>query len=326
MEQESRRRLVAGLRDALGPKICAALEEPSVVEIMVNPDGRMFIERIGQGTGFEGELAPGAAELVIGKVAHALRTEVHEATPILSGELPLGGHRFEGLLPPAAPRPMFTIRKRASQLIPLETYVTTGVMTAAQARVIKDGIKRRLNIVISGGTGTGKTTLTNAIIGALVDIAPEHRLVILEDTAEIQCAADNHVLLHTTDTVDMTRLVKSTMRLRPDRIIVGEVRDGAALALLKAWNTGHPGGIATIHANSARGALTRLEQLVAEVSTQPMPEVIGEAVDLIVSIERIPSGRRVRDLLKVDGFKDGAYRLSSVGEPAYTSKGNLHVA
>jgi len=170
---------------------------------------------------------------------------------------------FRRILPPAAPAPMFTIRKRASMLIRLDQYVADGIMTPEQVDVIRDSIVNRLNIVVSGGTGTGKTTLTNAILAELVETTPEHRLVILEDTAEIQCAAENHVILHTTDTVDMGRLLKSTMRLRPDRIIVGEVRDGAALTLLKAWNTGHPGGIATVHSNSAGAALTRLEQLVA---------------------------------------------------------------
>src|SRR5690606_9610727 len=129
--------------------------------------------------------------------------------------------------------------------------------------------------------------------------------------AEIQCAAENAVCLHTTDSTDMARLLKSTMRLRPDRIIVGEVRDGAALTLLKAWNTGHPGGVTTIHANNALSALTRLEQLTAEVSQRPMPEVIGEAVDLVIWIERVPKGRRVRELLLVEGYRDGRYRVES---------------
>ena len=177
--------------------------------------------------------------------------------------------------------------------------------------MIRKAIEARLNIVISGGTGSGKTTLANAVIAEMVRSSPEHRLVILEDTAEIQCAAENAVSLHTTDTVDMARLLKSTMRLRPDRIIVGEVRDGAALTLLKAWNTGHPGGITTIHANNALSALRRLEQLTAEASQQPMHEVIGEAVDLVVSIERAPQGRRVREVIHVEAFRDGNYQTET---------------
>lgn len=324
--KESRRRLENSLRDALGQIIIEALDDPLVVEVMLNPDGNIFIERIGEGMEIAGTMTAHDAEIVIGKVAHALKTEVDQDRPIISGELPLGGHRFEGLLSPAAPHPMFTIRKKASMAIRLDKYVADEIMAPAQVEAIREAIGARKNIVISGGTGTGKTTLTNAIIAELVEVTPDHRLVILEDTAEIQCAAENHVILHTTDTVDMGRLLKSTMRLRPDRIIVGEVRDGAALTLLKAWNTGHPGGIATVHSNSALAALTRLEQLVAEVSTQPMPEVIGEAVDLIVSIERTPKGRVVREILKVDGFRDGQYQITPVGKQNSKTQGNLHVA
>lgn len=323
---ESERRLIANLRDALGDVIVAALNDLAVVEVMLNPDGKLFVERIGEGVRPAGKMIAHDAEAVIGRVAHALSTEINRERPIISGELPLGGHRFEGLLPPAAPAPMFTIRKRASMLISLDRYVEEGILTTAQVAVIREAVAQRLNIVVSGGTGTGKTTLTNAILRELVDVTPEHRLVILEDTAEIQCAAENHVILHTTDTVDMNRLLKSTMRLRPDRIIVGEVRDGAALTLLKAWNTGHPGGIATVHANNAKSALTRLEQLVAEVSSQPMPEVIGEAVDLIVSIERTPKGRIVREILRVDGFRDGSYQITPVGNSNSDNQGKLHVA
>ena len=199
--------------------------------------------------------------------------------------------------------------------IPLDDYVVTNCMTLAQASVIRSAVASKLNIVVAGGTGSGKTTLTNAILAEIVALAPDDRLVILEDTAEIQCAADNAVCLHTSDTVDMSRLLKSTMRLRPDRIIVGEVRDGAALTLLKSWNTGHPGGIATIHSNSARSALLRLEQLTAEASQQPMQAVIGDAVDLVIFIDEEPelaAGRKVRELLLVTGYADGQYQVEHV--------------
>ena len=287
------------------------LDDSNVVEIMLNPDGKLFIERLDHGVAAAGEMSPAAAEMVIGTVAHALQSEIDSDQPIISGELPIGGHRFEGLLPPIVAKPAFTIRRRASRLIPLEDYMRTGVLTRAQTDIIRSAIGSRLNIIISGGTGSGKTTLANAVIGEIVKSAPDDRLVILEDTAEIQCVAKNAVLLHTSDAIDMSRLLKSTMRLRPDRIVVGEVRDGAALTLLKAWNTGHPGGVATIHSNSATSALRRLEQLTAEASQQPMREVIGEAVDLIVSIERTPRGRRIRDVIHVERFVDGRYELQS---------------
>lgn len=304
---QSQSRLVRKLQEALGRDICEALKDVSVVEIMLNPDGRLFVERLGHGIESLGALEPGAAEIIIGSVAHALQTEADSEHPIISGELPIGGHRFEGLLPPIVAAPTFTIRRRASRLIPLDDYARAGIMTMAQAAAIRNAIASRLNIVISGGTGSGKTTLANAVIAEIVSTSPNDRLVILEDTAEIQCAAENAVALHTSDTVDMARLLKSTMRLRPDRIIVGEVRDGAALTLIKAWNTGHPGGVTTIHSNSAISALRRLEQLTAEVSQQSMREVIGEAVDLVVSIERAGQGRRVRDVMHVKGFDGTRY-------------------
>lgn len=310
----SHMRLVRKLREALGEAISAALDDDQVVEVMLNPDGRLFVERLEEGIAPIGALKPGAAEIIIGSVAHALQAEADEGRPIISGELPIGGHRFEGLLPPVVSAPSFTIRRRASRLIPLDDYVTSGVMNRLQAATIRSAIRHRMNIIVSGGTGSGKTTLANAVIAEIIHAAPKHRLLILEDTAEIQCAAENAMALHTTDSVDMARLLKSTMRLRPDRIILGEVRDGAALTLLKAWNTGHPGGITTIHANNAHSALRRLEQLTAEASQQPMREVIGEAVDLVISIERTSTGRRVRDVMHVSGFEHGRYQTDHHSE------------
>lgn len=307
-------RLIRKLQEALGDQLCVALDDATVVEIMLNPDGKLFIERLGHGVAPAGEMNAATAEIVIGSVAHALHSEADEDWPIISGELPIGGHRFEGLLPPVVSAPTFTIRRRASRLIPLDDYVSTKVMTQNQASVIRNAIASRLNIVISGGTGSGKTTLANAVIAEIVKTAPDDRLLILEDTAEIQCAAENAVALHTSDTIDMSRLLKSTMRLRPDRIIVGEVRDGAALTLLKAWNTGHPGGVTTIHSNTAMSALRRLEQLTAEVSQQPMREVIGEAIDLVVSIERTPKGRKVRDVVHIERFAGNQYQTETYAQ------------
>ena len=305
----SRQRLMRKLEDALGSDIQSALDDPNVVEIMLNPDGQIFIERVGQGVSHGGELRVEAAETIVGIVAHALASEANHDHPIVSGELPIAGYRFEGLLPPLVLAPTFTIRKPASMVMSLSDYVRANAMSGEDADVIRNAVQSHLNLVIAGGTGSGKTTLANAIIAEIVATEPDQRLVILEDTAEIQCAAQNAVTLHTSETTDMARLLKSTMRLRPDRIIVGEVRDGAALTLIKAWNTGHPGGVATIHANSAASALTRLEQLVAEVSAMPMREVIGEAVDLIVAIARTPTGRRVTEILHVENYRNGGYQL-----------------
>jgi type IV secretion system protein VirB11 len=187
-------------------------------------------------------------------------------------------------------------------------------MAASQRAAIERAVVRRQNILVVGGTGAGKTTLTNAIIDQMAGATPDHRLVIIEDTAEIQCAAPNTVIMRAIDTVDMQRLLKATLRLRPDRIVVGEVRGGEALTMLKAWNTGHPGGVCTVHANHARAGLTRIEQMIAEVSQAPMRALIGEAIDLIVSIVRTDGtpGRRIHEVIAVDGFTDGEYRFANV--------------
>jgi type IV secretion system protein VirB11 len=319
MEARSLPRLVRKLEEALGPSLLGALTDPNVSEIMLNPDGRLFIERLGSGMSAAGAMAEGPAEIIIGAVAHVLNRQVDTAHPIISGELPIGGHRFEGLLPPIVASPAFSIRRHVSQLIPLDDYVASGIMTARQAAIMRDAVRLGRNVVVSGGTGSGKTTLCNALLAEIASHCPNDRLVILEDTSELRCVADNVLALRTSDHVDMAQLLKSTMRLRPDRIIVGEVRDGAALTLLKAWNTGHPGGVTTLHANTARSALQRLEQLTGEVSRQPMQAVIGEAVDLVVSIERTPHGRRVGDLLHVNGFAGGAYHIEPQAEERHAA-------
>ena len=167
---------------------------------------------------------------------------------------------------------------------------------------IVQAIKDRKNILVVGGTGSGKTTFTNAIIDMIVRVNPEHRIVIIEDTAEIQCSAKNNVILRATEKTDMLVLLKATMRLRPDRILVGEVRGREALDLLKAWNTGHPGGCATVHANSATAGLIRIEQLIAEGTTADMRDLIAEAVNIVVFIEKTAEGRKIKEVIKVEGF------------------------
>lgn len=308
--QGTSHRLIRKLQEVFGLSLCDALVDPQVIEIMLNPDGKLYIERLGSGMKAAGTVEPGRAEVLIGVVAHALGQEVNERKPIISGELPLGGHRFEGLLPPAVSAPTFSIRRRAVTRVPLQDYLASGLMTEAQYRRILDAITRRQNIVVCGGTGSGKTTLANALMLEIQRLFPDDRIVLIEDTVEIECAAQNCVLLRSSDEIAIDRLLKSTLRLRPDRILVGEVRDGAALTLLKAWNTGHPGGFTTLHANDARKALTRLEQLVCEATHTPMQGVIADAVDLIVSIRRTDHGRRVEEVLGVEGFDHGQYRFT----------------
>lgn len=302
-------RLVEKIRRVLGNSICGYLEEPGIVEIMLNADGTLWIERLSAGMECIGSMSPSQAESVICSVAAYHKEIVTRENPIFEGELPLNGERFEALIPPVVSAPVFTIRLKASKIFTLAEYVRASIMTEHQRKMIESAVLNRQNILVVGGTGTGKTTLTNAIIEAIERLSPDHRLIIIEDTAEIQCSAKNVNLLHATDTVDMLRLLKATMRLRPDRILVGEVRGPEALALLKAWNTGHPGGAATVHANGARAGLIRLEQLIAESSANPMQRLIAEAVNVIVSIIKTPEGRKIDEILTVRGFQDGDYVL-----------------
>jgi type IV secretion system protein VirB11 len=304
------RRLIGAMRHALGPLICERLDDPQVIELLLNADGRLWEDRLGEGMRQIGTMAASAAESFISMVASSLRATVTRESPILEAELPIRGARFEAMIPPVVSAPAFAIRLKAVKIFTLYDYVADGIMTERQHAVIEDAVHSRRNILISGGTGTGKTTLANAVLATVAETTPEDRLVILEDTIELQCQADNAVALRATDTVDMQRLLRATMRLRPDRIIVGEVRGGEALQMVKAWNTGHPGGLCTLHANSATAALTRLEQLIAEATTSDMRAVIAEAVNLIVPIAKTRTSRVVDPIVRVEGVHAGEYILS----------------
>jgi type IV secretion system protein VirB11 len=310
---ERTERLQRKLVRELGPTVMEALNDPAVVEVCLNPDGTLWVERLGQPMAEAGTMSAVAA--LISTVATCLNTSITAENPILEGELPLDGSRFEGLIPSVVCAPTWAIRRRASSVFTLEDYVRQGVLDDLQRTLIERAIRERLNLLVVGGTGSGKTTLVNALLDAIARRHPDHRLVIVEDTAELQCAAPNAVLLHTTDTVDMARLVRVTMRLRPDRIIVGEVRGGEALALLKAWNTGHPGGVATVHANSAYAGLVRLEQLIAEATPSPMRALIAEAVDRVIMIEKTATGRRVCEIINVCGVAGDEYVTHTLSSP-----------
>ncbi len=306
LDSETALRRASMLKTAFGPVIGGALDDASVIEIMVNPDGALWIERHGKGRAREDVVFRGAdVERIIRLVASHIGFDCDKAHPIVSAELP-SGERFEGVLPPVAPAPCFAIRKPAGRVISLGEYVDAGVMTGADALILKSAVAKRQNILIAGGASSGKTTLANALLAEIA--AAEERIVILEDTRELFCNARDLVALRTSPTVTLETLVRSTLRLRPDRIIVGEVRGGEALDLLKAWNTGHPGGIATVHANSAASALTRLEQLIGERTREIPCQLIAAAVDLVVFISRGP--RRVEEILRVEGLDHNGYRLA----------------
>ncbi len=316
--EEQARRLAEALKRQLGPLLCAVLAEPGVVDLMLNADGTVWADRLGRGMAPVGRMSATAAEAFVGTVASTMRATITRENPILDCELPAAppflGARFAAMVPPVTAAPVFAIRLKASSVFPLQEYERQGITSASQRAAVEAAIRERRNILVVGSTGSGKTTLTNAVIAYMVEVAPGHRLLIMEDTGELQCTAKNALIQRATDGADMQRLLKAAMRFRPDRIIVGEVRDGAALALLKAWNTGHPGGACTIHANDARAGLTRLEQLIAEVSQNPMQPVIAEAVDLIVSIAKADNepGRIVREVVAVRGFAGGSYQLETL--------------
>ena len=303
------------LRTALGSAIARFLNDPEVVEVMLNPDGQLWIDRLAGGLENTGcRLSPADGDRIVRLVAHHVGAKVHAGAPRLSAELPETGERFEGLLPPVVAAPSFAIRKPAVAVFTLEDYVASGIMSAAYAEQLRSAIHARANILVAGGTSTGKTTLVNALLAEIATTSD--RVVLIEDTRELQCAAPNLVALRTKEgAASLTDLVRSAMRLRPDRIPIGEVRGGEALDLIKAWGTGHPGGIGTLHAGSAIGALRRLEQLVQEAVVTVPRALIAETIDLIAVLTGRGSARRLTELARVTGLRpDGEYQLTPAGD------------
>ena len=299
------------LRTALGPAIAGFLEDPMTVEVLLNPDGRLWIDRLSEGLSDTGAtLSPADGERIVRLVAHHVGAEVHAARPRVSAELPETGERFEGLLPPVVTAPCFAIRKPAVAVFTLADYVVSGIMSEAQAALLRDGVAARANILVAGGTSTGKTTLTNALLAEVA--GSSDRVVIIEDTRELQCTAPNLVALRTKDGVaSLSDLVRSSLRLRPDRIPIGEVRGPEALDLLKAWGTGHPGGIGTIHAGSALGALRRMEQLIQEAVVTVPRALIAATIDLIAVLSGRGANRHLAELARVEGLgPNGDYRIT----------------
>ena len=300
------------LATALGDVAGSLLLDDTVVELMLNPDGKLWIDRLGEGRTYTGHsMSLSDAERVIFIVASSMGLTCNKDHPMLSAELPISGSRFQGILPPIVNRPVFTIRKKAIKIFSLGDYVEAKILSKQHASVLVDAVRNRRNIVIAGGTGSGKTTLTNAVLDEISKT--NDRVVIIEDTQELQCNAIDHVLLRTKDeSVTMADLLKATMRLRPDRIVIGEVRGPEALSLLKAWNTGHPGGCTTLHSDSAEKALSRLEQLVYEAGVTVSNRLIAEAVNLIVFIEKVGTARRVQEIVRVNGVAGNSYSLEVV--------------
>lgn len=314
--EEILRRNMDKLRHELGSVICHALDDKEVIEIMVNPDGYIWLDRLSSGMERTGKkISPERLLAALGTIAAMLRTELNKHSPILEGELPLDGSRVEGVIPPVVRSASVSIRKHSSAVFPISRYIAEGRISQAGWDYLRDAIETRKNILIAGGTGSGKTTFVNAILDALSRLREDDRVLILEDTVELQCKMPNVFGMRTDakSSTTMQKLVRASLRLRPDRIIVGEVRGGEALDLLKSWNTGHPGGICTVHANSARSSLIRMEQLISEVSKTPMKDLIGEALDVVVFLKRVAQiGPIVAEIVEVDGIQDGDYVCKNI--------------
>jgi type IV secretion system protein VirB11 len=296
-------------------QLLAPMANPAITDILINQDGSVWYEETGRGLYRDEGLTIGelVRESIIGTVASMLGVVADREHPIVEGELILERIRFEGLLPPVVLGPTIAMRKPSKIQFTLDDYLRDGIITAGQAKLLRWAIGQRLNIIIGGGTGSGKTTFAGAIINETVALSdPNDRYVTIEDTYELAVTARNIVQLRASDTVDMTRLLRTTMRLRPDKIIVGEVRGAEALAMLKAWNTGHPGGVTTVHANSALGVLNRLGSLVQEAGVPPQPELIAGSINLIAFIEKSPLGElKVTDLLQIKGYDADAGFITS---------------
>jgi P-type conjugative transfer ATPase TrbB len=305
-------RYLTMIQTAFGPEILKHMEDPAVIEIMLNPDGQLWIEKLHEGTLSTGHtLPPEQAENIIKLIASFKNNVANQTLPMLSTELPLNASRFQGWLPPVVSHPCFAIRKHSKFILTLKDYEKANILTEAQRMFLTEAVLTKKNMVIAGGTGSGKTTFANALLQLLNE--EKDRVLILEDLSELQTSIKNCVKMSTSETVSMRDLVKGSLRMRPDRIIIGEVRDGAALDLLKAWNTGHPGGLCTVHANSGESTLDRLEDLIQEVTVTVPRNLILNAIDLIVFIARDRTGKRKIESIQVlKGFDNGRYLLETI--------------
>lgn len=311
---ESQSRRHASLRTALAP-IISFLDDDAVIEIMLNADGRVWVEKAGVGMlETDATMLPTDAFRMLRLVATEMNIELSDRNPSLAGKLPIWGARVQASIPPVVEAPVFALRKPLKVVFNLDDYVTRGILTAAQSEALKSAVRDRKNILIGGGTGSGKTTLANALLAEIA--ATGDRVYLVEDTPELQCRAPNKVqVLVQPPVYTWQRAIMDAMRFRPDRIIVGEVRDGSALELVKAWNTGHPGGLATCHANDTSAMLDRLCQLIEEVIPVAPRQLVAQTINICVHIRRDPlhpAGRSLSGIDFVEGLTaTGGWNLSS---------------
>lgn len=308
-------RIAAAIRQTIGVEIVVLLEDASVIEIMRNANGFLCIERLGQDIEESTiSLSDRAAESLIRFLASSVNEVCNDKNPSIALKLPYWHARFQGLLPPIVDAPSFSIRKHSNQVFKLEDYVLKGELSPEQFDCLMQAIVERENIVISGGTGSGKTTLANAILAKMVET--KDRIITVEDTPELRLNAKSGQQIFTKDQIGYgsRQALKDILRLRPDRIVLGELRDGACLDLIKAWNTGHSGGLTTIHANSCALALQRIESLISEVSLNIPRELISQTVNVIVQVKRQGAKRFVSEIKKLGGLEGQSYRFETMGE------------
>ncbi len=312
MEKQQSRELNSLIYN-LGSVVMDALQDPSVIEVMLNPDSSLWLDTLDKGMVEVGTIPVNKATSIINVMASILGTVVDKHNPIIEGELPLDGSRFTGIIPPVASRPVITIRKRPCRVFTLEEYVSSGIISPLAKDCMEKAIIAHKNVIISGAPKSGKTTFSNGYLGKIAELCPDERLVVFEDTYELQCISKNKVPLHTTEHTEMDSLLRVTLRLSPGRIIVGEVRSGEALPLIHAWNTGTRGGLCTVHADSAYDSLIRLEQLIKTVSPSCPRALVQRAVDLVIFIECPEEGkRRVTQVAEVNGLCENDYQLNYI--------------
>ncbi len=314
---EGRSRRASALASALDP-IAPFLRDPEVVEIMLNADGVVWIEKIGEGMlRTSARMQAVHSDRMLRLIASEIGVELNAANPSLAAKLPPPwGARLQASVPPIVDAPTFALRKPPTKVFSLEDYLTAQILTGSQRDALVESIRGHANILVGGGTGSGKTTLANALLKVISEIGTD-RIYLIEDTPELQCEAPNKVQILVQPKVHTWRdAVMAALRYRPDRIVVGEVRDGSALDLLKAWNTGHPGGLATVHANDTRTMLDRFCQLIEEMVFPAPRALVAQTIDVCVHIRRDrlhPAGRRVSGVDRVTGLAEtGQWRLEPI--------------
>ena len=334
--EEQKIRLDEKVKREFGDLVMRALDDERTEDVVLNPDSYLWVNRQGDGWVRIGELSPTQALSAMGTIAAQHKLAINYERPILETELPVDGSRFEAIVPPVSTRPVFAIRLRPRKIFTLEDYERNQILTdrtdarnrarrranfleeiekLTHAQILRRAVEERKNILIVGSTGSGKTTLVNACLELIARICPNDRVVSIEDTIELQCPIANYVDLRAVGSVTMLDCLRACMRLKPKRIVVGEVRGPEAHVMLKSWNTGHPGSVATVHANDAMSGLVRLESLVAEATSAPQQSLIAESVDLVVFIDEdneLAAGRKVRELLVVTGYESGRYSVEYV--------------